>query len=214
MTKYGCMALVAIACAAAMPAAHAEGGFFVAGHVGKAKYDDVGFDDRADTRALSGGYRWQAGPIVQVGIEAGFGKVDEVTDDFYYYTDGMGYEETWRVGMETDYRNIGANARISFGEGSRWFAVARAGYMAYDMDAHLRVEARQNGALVDTFADSGSDDGGGAYFGAGVGVDLNRNVNLSLMYNGFAYSDFEDNGTGQWDVGTASTTTLGVEVRF
>lgn len=214
MIKYGCMALVAMACAAAMPAAHAEGNFFVAGHVGQATYDDSGFeDDSASTRALSGGYRWQAGPIIQVGIEAGFGKVDEITDD-YHYNDGMGYVETARVGMEADYRNIGANARIHFGEGSRWFAIARAGYMAYDMDARVNYEARYNGTLVDSFNDSASDDGGGAYFGGGVGVDITPNFNVNLMFNGFAYSDFEENSEGEFDVGTASTTTLGVEVRF
>jgi hypothetical protein len=36
MIKYGCMALVAIACSALAPAAHAQGNFFVAGQVGQA----------------------------------------------------------------------------------------------------------------------------------------------------------------------------------
>lgn len=208
------MALVAIACAAAMPAAHAEGRFFVAGQVGQAEYDDTGFDDSsASTRAFSGGYRWQAGPLVQVGVEAGFGQIDEIGGEFYYYADGAGYVETGRFGVEADYRHLGANARIAFGEGSRWFAVARGGYMAYSMDATAHFEVRQNGALVGSGKDSASDDGGGAYFGAGIGVDITRNFNVSVMYNGFAYSDF-DNSEGQIEVGTASTTTLGGEVRF
>lgn len=215
MTKYGCMALVAMACAAAVPPAHAAGNFFVAGQVGQAKFEDSVFDDStANTRAFSGGYRWRVGPAIQIGIEAGLGKVDELDGDFFYYTDGMGYEETARIGMDIDYRHVGANARFNFGEGSRWFAIARAGYMAYDMDARLHYEARDNGQLVDTFDDTASDDGGGAYFGAGVGMDITPNVNVNLMFNGYAYSSFEGDGYIEDDIGTASTTTLGVEVRF
>lgn len=212
MIKYGCMALVAIACSAVVPAAQAQGNFFVAGQVGQARYDDSGFDDAsASTRAFSGGYRWQAGPVVQVGIEGGFGKVDEITQDYYY--NGGSYVETGRIGMAADYRHVGANARFNFGADSRWFAIARAGYMAYDMDVSARFEARLNGQLIDTLDESASDSGGGAYFGVGLGVDLSRNINLNVMYNGYAYSDFED-GYYSDDIGTASTTTVGVEVRF
>lgn len=215
MTKYGFMALVALACAIGMPAAHAEGNFFVAGQVGQAKFQDSVFDDaNTPTRALSGGYRWNAGPIVQIGMEGGLGAVDDLAGEFFYYTDGMGYEETARIGMDISYRYVGANARINFGERSRWFAIARAGYMGYDMDARLHYEARDNGQLVDTFDDSASDDGGGAYFGAGIGMDLTPNFNVNLMFNGYAYSSFEGDGYIEDDIGTASTTTLGLEVRF
>ncbi|KGM52251.1 hypothetical protein N800_11490 [Lysobacter daejeonensis GH1-9] len=215
MNKYGCMALVAMACAAVMPTAHAAGNSFVAGQVGRARFNDSVFDDSStNTRAISGGYRWQAGPIVQIGVEAGLGKVDELEGDFFYYNDGMGYEEIARIAMDIDYRHVGANARINFGEGSRWFAIARAGYMAYDMDARLHYEAWDNGQLVDGFDDTASDDGGGAYFGAGVGVDITPNINVNLMFNGYAYSSFEGDGYTEDDIGTASTTTLGVEVRF
>lgn len=214
MIKYGCVALVAIACSAVAPAAHAQGNFFIAGQVGQAKYDDSGFDDAsADTRAISGGYRWQAGPIVQIGVEAGAGKVDEISQD-YYYADGSGYVETGRIGMEADYRHVGANARFNFGQDSRWFAIARGGYMAYEMDASAHYEARLDGQLIDSLDESGSDDGGGAYFGAGIGVDLTPNVNLNLMYNSYAYSDFESDSYSEDDIGTASTTTIGIEVRF
>ena len=213
MIKYGCLALVAIACVTAMPAAHAEGSFFIAGQMGQAEYDDSGLDDNsASTRALSGGYRWQAGPIVQVGVEVGLGQIDEVGGEFYYYNNGAGYVETGRIGMEADYRHLGANARIAFGEGSRWFAIARGGYMGYSMDANAHFEARQNGTLVDTLDESASDNGGGAYFGGGIGADITQNVSVNVMYNGYAYSSFEDGY--EEDFGTASTTTLGVEVRF
>ena len=214
MIKYGCMALVAMACSSFVPVAHAEGKFFVAGQVGQAEYDDSGFDDAsANTRAFSGGYRWQAGPVVQIGVEAGLGKIDEITQDFYY-TDGSGYVETGRIGVETDYRHLGANARFNFGTDSRWFGIARAGYMAYDMDANAHFEARLDGTLLDSIDQSASDDGGGAYFGIGVGMDITPNVNVNVMYNGYAYSDFESEDYSEDDIGTASTTTLGIEVRF
>lgn len=215
MTKFGCLALVAMACAAAVPAAHAEGNVFIAGQVGQARFQDSVFDDSdTPTRALSGGYRWNAGPIVQIGIEAGLGELDDLEGDFFYYTDGMGYEETARIGMDISYRHVGANARINFGEDSRWFAIARAGYMAYDMDARLHYEARDNGQLVETLDDTASDEGGGAYFGAGLGLDVTPNISLNLMFNGYAYSSFEGDGYIEDDVGTASTTTFGVEMRF
>jgi len=83
MIKYGCMALIAMACSTVVPAAQAKGGFFVGGQAGEATHDDSGLDeDSASTRALNGGYRWQAGAITQVGIEAGFGRVDEITQDY------------------------------------------------------------------------------------------------------------------------------------
>ena len=213
MIKHGCMALVAIACSALAPAAHAQGNFFVAGQVGQAKYDDSGFDDAsADTRVISGGYRWQAGPIVQIGFEAGLGKVDEITQD--YYLASQMHTDTGRIGMEADYRNLGANARFNFGSDSRWFAIARAGYIAYEMDAHTSgVVTWFDGSQVE-YNESGSDNGGGAYFGAGIGVDLTPNVNLNVMYNSYAYSDFESDSYSEEDIGTASTTTVGIEVRL
>lgn len=214
MIKFGCMALVATACAAAMPAAHAKGNFFVAGQLGQATFDDTGFeDDTASTHALSAGYRWQAGPIVQIGIEAGFGTIDE-SGDRYDYRDTAGYVYTGGAGLEADYRNVGANARIDLGEGSRWFAVARVGYMAYDMDAYEHIEARYNGALVATYSDAFSDSGAGAYFGGGIGFDATRDLSFSLNYSGYAYSNFETDYYGDVEVGTASTTTVGVELRF
>lgn len=213
MSKYVCIALVATACAAAVPAAHADGAFFVAGQVGQATYDDwEGGDDSASTRALSGGYRWQAGPIIQVGVEGGLGEIDEVTMGYYY--SGGGYVGTGSVAIDTSYLHVGANARFAFGEGSRWFAIARAGYVAYEMDGRGWYETRYNGTLMDSGGGSSSEDGGGAYFGGGLGVDITRNFSVNAMYNGFAYSNFREDFNGELEVGTASTTTLGVEVRF
>jgi len=214
MIKYGCVALVAIACSAVVPAAKAQGNFFVAGQVGQAKYDDSGFDDAsANTRAISVGYRWQAGPIAQVGIEAGAGTVDEISQETEYFGAG-GYSSSSRAGIEADYRHIGANARFNFGEGSRWFAIARGGYMAYEMDGSAYYEATYNDVPYYSETESIGEDGGGAYFGAGIGVDITPNFNVNVMYNSYAYSDFEGGDYSTDDIGTASTTTLGIEVRF
>ena len=214
MIKYGCMAL-AIACSLAAPAAQAKGNFFVAGQAGRATYDESAFDeDSADTSAFSGGYRWQAGPVTQVGVEVGAGKVDEIGQD-YYYDGGPSYYETGHIGMDATYRHVGANARFSFGRDSRWFAIARGGYMSYEQNLSGRYAAFYNGAMVDSMSLSENDTGSGAYFGAGVGFDVSKNFNVNVMFNGYAYSNFEsESGYEDEDIGTASTTTLGLEVRF
>lgn len=213
MIKYGCVALVAIACSAVAPAALAEGNFFIAGQAGQATYDDSGFDeDSADTRAISAGYRWQAGSIAQVGVEVGAGRVDEIGQD-YYYNSGDGYSETGHIGMDANYRHVGANARFSFGRDSRWFAIARVGYMAYEQNVDAHFEAYLDNTRIDSLDVSESDDGGGAYFGAGIGWDVTPNFNINAMVNGYAYSSFEGDFEDE-DVGTATTTTLGLEVRF
>lgn len=213
MIKYGCMAL-AIACSLAAPVAQAQGNFFVAGQTGRATYDESGFDDdSANTRAFSGGYRWQAGAVTQVGVEVGAGKVDEVGQD-YYWTDGY-FTETGHLGMDATYRHVGANARFNFGRDSRWFAIARGGYMRYEQNLSGRYAAFYNGSMWDSLSISESDTGSGAYFGAGVGFDVSKNFNVNVMFNGYAYSNYEsESGYEDEDIGTASTTTLGVEVRF
>jgi hypothetical protein len=208
------MALVAMACSAVVPAAQAQGGFFVAGQAGQATYDDSGYDeDSANTSALSVGYRWQAGSVAQIGVEVGGGKVDEIGQE-YNYNPGGGYSETGHVGMDSRYAHIGGNARISFGRDSRWFAIGRLGYMGYTQDQTGNYAAFQNGTQVDSLHETYSEDGGGAYFGAGLGMDITPNFNVNVMVNGYAYSSIDEDGYLDEDVGTASTTTLGLEVRF
>ncbi|WP_167285349.1 outer membrane beta-barrel protein [Marilutibacter alkalisoli] len=213
MFKHGCMALVAIACAAVVPAAHAEGNFFVAGQVGQAKYHDIDFgDDTAGTYAISGGYRWQAGAVTQVGVEAGYGRVNEVHEAHSW---GNGYTDSGhaRVGMKARYAHIGANARFSFGEGSRWFAILRAGYIGYKQDVSFESTSYFEGSIIDSYSGSHSDDGGGAYFGAGIGFDVTPNFSVSVMRSGYAFSS-SDSGDWNDDYGTAATNTLGLELRF
>lgn len=214
MFKYGCVALIAIACCTAVPAAQAQGNFFVAGQAGQAKIDDNALDENtADTSALSAGYRWQAGSIAQVGVEVGGGKVDEVGQT-YSYNPGYGYTERGYVGMDSRYAHVGANARISFGEGSRWFAIGRLGYMGYTQNVNAQFAAFDGNIQIDSVSESTDEDGGGAYFGAGLGMDVTSNFNINLMVNGYAYSSLDEEGYLDEEYGTANTTTLGLELRF
>lgn len=217
MFKYGCTALLAIACGVTAPAAQAKGNFFIAGQAGQATYEDSGLsEDKASTSALSLGYRWQAGSIVQIGLEAGGGKVDEISEGFAY-TDGM-YSEQGRLGFDVRYAHLGANARFSFGPDSRWFAIGRAGYMGYKQDINASYRWTYDDPFLSQFNGSESvtesEDGGGAYFGAGIGVDVTPNFNVNLMFNGYAYSALNEDGELEDDSSTASTTTLGLELRF
>ena len=86
------------------------------------------------------------------------------------------------------------------------------GYMGYDQEFRYRVEApglSEEGRF--------SDDGGGAYFGLGLGVDVTRTFNVNAMVNGYAYSSIYRDGNRYRfddDVSTARTVTLGAELRF
>ena len=71
-----------------------------------------------------------------------------------------------------------------------------------------------DGVQVHGFNESVSDNGGGAYFGAGVGMDVTPNFNVNLMFNSYAYSSFDDDVYTSDDVSSATATTLGIEVRF
>jgi hypothetical protein len=214
MRKYGRTALIGILCIFAMPAAQAEGGFFIGGQGGQIELSDTDFsDDSTDIQALGLGYRWQAGSIVQVGFEVGGGKLGTLKEEFTEnYIDA---EFSGRATLETTYAYAGANARFKFGAESRWFAIARLGYMGYEEELNYSYEEYY--AWDDSYysySDSDSESGGGAYFGAGIGVDITSNFNINLVHSGYAYSpsfgdDYDDD-----DLYTASSTTLGLEVRF
>ena len=53
-----------------------------------------------------------------------------------------------------------------------------------------------------------------AHVAAGVGVDVTPSFNVNLMFNGYAYSDFSEDYYSVDEVGTATSTTLGLELRF
>ena len=168
------------------PADGARGAFFVAAQAGQAWIVD---DVRQDTRAISAGYRWQAGPVVQVGIEGVYGRID----DKAFTEAGRPY----RTG-EADYASLGANARFQFGS-SPMFAMTRLGYWRADAG---------DGDTVD-----------GGYAGVGLGVDFSRHVNLTLAYtlhayaSSYSYSGWNYSVSGT-EINRADLVTLGLEVRF
>jgi len=167
----------------------ARGAFFVAAQAGQAWIVD---DVRQDTKAISAGYRWQAGPVVQVGVEGVYGRIDSTI-----FTEGG---TTYRTGS-ADYASLGANARFQFG-GSPLFAMTRVGYWRADTDTGF-----------------GSENVDGGYAGVGLGVDFNRHLNLTLAYTYHAYaSSYVYRNWNSTVYGTtinrADLVTLGLEARF
>ena len=104
--------------------------------------------------------------------------------------DGVGYGKV-------EYASIGANARFNFGRTSPVYALVRAGYWAAEDD--------EFGMDVD-----------GGYFGVGLGVDVTRNFNLSLVYTNYVYFNeyYWDDGDFYYDANRADTLMFGAEVRF
>jgi hypothetical protein len=164
--------------------AQANGGFFVGVQVGQGWiYEDV----EQDAVAVSAGYRWQAGPWAQVGVELSGGRLDETT------------EGDLRFARAT-YQAIGANARFNFGD-SPWFATVRGGYFDAEVDG----------------ADEEFDaDGGYAGVAIGVDINRHFNISLGytafIYADDYTYDDCDD--ALDCDFNRADTVMLGVEARF
>lgn len=169
-----------------------EGGFFVGVQGGKGWiYEDA--DQTA--KAVSAGYRWDAGGFTLVGIEAAAGQLDASSDrDFLY--------------PEVRFASIGGTTRVNFGS-SRWFGIARGGYFS----------ARADGE------DGDDETIDGAYLGVGIGVDVSRHFNISLGYTAYLYGTTYYyarsgyNGGGGYvvyetDISRADMLLLGAELRF
>lgn len=161
-----------------------NGGFFVGVQAGQGWiYEDV----EQDAVAVSAGYRWQAGPWAQVGVELSGGRLDETTDG------------DWRFAKAT-YKAIGANARMNFGD-SPWFATVRGGYFDAEVDG----------------ADEEFDaDGGYAGIAIGVDINRHVNISLgytAFVYaDDYTYDDCDDDL--DCDFNRADMVMLGVEARF
>jgi hypothetical protein len=95
---------------------------------------------------------------------------------------------------EVDYGSIGVNARFNFGRTSPVYGLVRAGYWAAEGDDDMDVD--------------------GGYFGLGLGVDINRHFNMSVMYTNYVYFDEYDWNYGDYTINRADTLMLGAEVRF
>lgn len=162
-----------------------RGGFFVGAQAGAGwVYEDV--DQRM--LGLNAGYRWQTGPIAQVGVELAGGQLQD--------TDHQGWSYPG-----VNYASVGVNARINFGRDSAWFGIVRGGYWYAEPDKQ-------------TYFDYSYMDGG--YAGLGIGVDINRHFNLQLMYTAYLYSnsyyyDYDDDG---YRINRADVLSVGGEVRF
>lgn len=105
-------------------------------------------------------------------------------------------DDGWRYG-KVEFGSVGANARFNFGRTSPVYALVRAGYWAADDS--------ESGMDVD-----------GAYVGLGLGYDVSRHFNLSLVYTNYVY--FEDyyweGDDFYYDINRADTLMLGAEARF
>jgi hypothetical protein len=169
---------------ATAPEDEEDGGFFVGVQAGQGWiYEDV----EQDAVAVSAGYRWQAGPWTQVGVELSGGRLDETT------------EGDWRYAKAT-YKAIGANARMNFGD-SPWFATVRGGYFDAEVDG----------------ADEEFDaDGGYAGVAIGVDINRHFNISLgytAFVYaDDYTYDDCDDDL--DCDFNRADMVMLGVEARF
>lgn len=94
-----------------------RGGFFLGVQGGKGRvFEDV---DQA-ALMVNAGYRWQAGAVTLVGIEAAGGRLEDTSHHDEYFG-------------EIDYASLGANARFNFGLHSPVYGLVRGGYwLAHD----------------------------------------------------------------------------------
>ncbi|WP_093140228.1 outer membrane beta-barrel protein [Pseudoxanthomonas sp. GM95] len=149
---------------------------------------------------LNGGYRWRAGAVTLIGIEAAAGKLDRVSDHDGFYA------------PKVDFYSLGGTARFNFGRNSPWFAVARLGYWSGETDIEREACCRSFGGYNYSYYESSRERVYGAYAGFGIGVDLGRHASLNLNYTGYVYSNsYYDE---DYEVNYADTVSFGVEVRF
>lgn len=95
-----------------------------------------------------------------------------------------------------EYKSIGFNGRFNFGAASPVYALVRSGYFDADEQGY------------------GSADGG--YVGIGLGADITRNFNLSLVYTNYVYFNelYWEDGDLYYDASRSDALMLGVEARF
>lgn len=159
-------------------------------------------DKKQELTAASAGFRWQAGPVTQVGIEAAYGKLKKeetsTTEWDPFWQQNFTYTEVY---PQARYFTLGASARFNFGSNSPIFGIARLGYFR---------------SKIDSFGDNDQRVVVGAYAGLGLGVDITRHFNVQLIYNSYVYSDddYYDYYGDDYTINRADTATLGLEVRF
>ncbi|AOY61408.1 hypothetical protein NY99_19360 [Xanthomonas phaseoli pv. phaseoli] len=159
-----------------------KNGLFLGVQSGKAKVFENG---KQDMQGFNVGYRWRAGPVTLIGIEAATGKVDGSKD-----ADGF------VVIPNVDFGSLGGTARFNFGD-APVFALVRLGYWggtAKGEDYNERVY--------------------GAYVGAGLGVDIGKHVSLSALYTNYVYADEYYDDYEDLTINRAEVLSFGAEIRF
>lgn len=227
MCKPGLAFAVVFASFAVAPASQAAGGFFISGQGGQAEFSDTNFsDDSANFGAVGLGYRWQFGKIMQLGAEFGAGKLGElqerISEDYFpnQTEDNSHGEITQFHSLESRFLYAGANTRFQFGVDSRWFGIARLGYIRFDEKRFYGSTDffsldGQSYSYRNDIAENETQSANGAYFGVGIGVDVTPNMNFSLNHIGYAYSPtFADEFGYDDGLYSTSSSSLGLEVRF
>ncbi|TCK50416.1 outer membrane protein with beta-barrel domain [Xanthomonas vasicola] len=159
-----------------------KSGVFLGVQSGKAKVFENG---KQDMQGFNVGYRWRAGPVTLLGIEAATGKVDGSKD-----------EDGFVVVPNVDSGSVGRTARFNFGD-APVFALVRLGYWggtAKGEDDNERVY--------------------GAYVGAGLGVDIGKHVSLSALYTNYVYADAYYGNYEDLTINRAEVLSCGAEIRF
>lgn len=166
-----------------------RGGAFIGVSAGKGwVYEDVS----QSARQLSAGYRWQAGPVALLGVEAAAGKLSSTTREEA--------NTQWHYGA-VDFASIGFTGRFNFGRHSPVYGLVRTGYWAADGD----VDNGRYDFDVD-----------GGYLGLGLGADIGRHFSLSLVFTSYVYFNelyWEDDNL-YYDANRADTLLFGGEFRF
>lgn len=158
-----------------------RGGAFVAVQGGRG---EVYHDAEQSALAVSAGYRWQAGPVWLVGVEAAAGRLGDTTHDGTPYA-------------EVEYASIGVNARFNFGRGNPVYGVLRSGYFYADEKGLGDADGGYAGI------------GLGVDFSRRFNMSL---VYTSYVYFNELYWDGD--GGLVYDASRADTLMLGAEVRF
>ncbi|MCC4632584.1 hypothetical protein ACFFJ4_05365 [Xanthomonas dyei] len=159
-----------------------KSGMFLGAQGGKA---EVFEGTKQDMVGFNVGYRWRAGPVTLIGIEATTGKVDGSKD-----ADGFVVIPT------VDFGSVGGTARFNFGD-SPVFAVVRLGYWGGEAKGEDYTERVY-----------------GAYAGAGLGVDIGKHFSLSALYTNYLYADEYYDDYEDITINRAEVLSVGAEVRF
>ncbi|MDO5506375.1 MAG: outer membrane beta-barrel protein, partial [Pseudoxanthomonas suwonensis] len=139
-----------------------SGEAFVNGQLGRIALDSKTLDkDSSNLLQLGGGYRWGIGPV-KAGVEAGFGRIGEVSGG----NDADGDSRAFDLGA--NHYSIGANARIKPPLLPVQF-IARAGYIGMRNTLEQTVTAPATG---NTTRATDKHTSGGTYLGAGIGTTL------------------------------------------